>query len=406
MTNANLFYFPKAVLKAPIDLPAFWVKNDDELYALIDEIDSVDIVGLDTEFIKRNTFFPILALIQVNTGKGVYLVDAPRLDLTDFWQALCEVPMMVWYACGEDLGIFYSLSGCPVLTNVFDVQIAVAYLTGDMQVGFARAVNEILGVPLAKTESKSNWLARPLTPQQESYAIDDVRYLLALYEAVKDALVAKNLFECVVEDCQIYAKELYDKEHMPSDECYLNYSTWGYTPEQIVVLKHLVAWQEKQARSINRPRSYLFRKDVLKQVIENLPKNLKELSLAGVNRSVIRLYGDEVLAVIDKARKSDERLPKRLIYGRRDKLFKEALNQVIREYSQKMQIPEPILLKNRWLAKLCCLATDSLTGEFDVSQLPDELKGYRLQWVMQSVLPALYASKTNVLEQDVQEHKV
>lgn len=84
------------------DLPTVWVRTEDELYELIDEIDSVDVVALDTEFIKRTTYYPILALVQVNTGRAIYLVDAPRLDLTEFWQALIEVPTMVWYACGED----------------------------------------------------------------------------------------------------------------------------------------------------------------------------------------------------------------------------------------------------------------------------------------------------------------
>ena len=100
--------FPKFTInQAACDgLPTIWVQNDDDLYALIDEIDASDVVALDTEFIKRTTYYPILALIQINTGNAIYLIDAPKLDLTEFWQALAEVPIMVWYACGEDLGIF------------------------------------------------------------------------------------------------------------------------------------------------------------------------------------------------------------------------------------------------------------------------------------------------------------
>ena len=136
------FNFPKITLgtSAAEALPVVWVQDNTALYALIDEIDSVDVVALDTEFIKRTTYYPILALVQVNTGKAIHLVDAPKLDLSEFWQALIEVPTMVWYACGEDLGIFYLLAKCPPLTNIFDVQIGVAYLSGKLQAGYSQAL--------------------------------------------------------------------------------------------------------------------------------------------------------------------------------------------------------------------------------------------------------------------------
>ena len=233
--NPNDFSFPYAHLSddehALLDLPSKWVRTDDELYKLIDEIDDVDVVALDTEFIKRNTYYPILALVQVNTGKGIYLVDAPRLDLTEFWQALCEVPSMVWYACGEDLGIFYLLANNPPLTNVFDVQIGVAYLTGKPQVGYSQAVNEILGVALDKGESQSNWLARPLTPEQELYAINDVRYLLILHQAVVQALNARQILDYANEDSTLYAKELYNTQHLDDDKLYLDHITPTTSPQ-------------------------------------------------------------------------------------------------------------------------------------------------------------------------------
>ena len=53
------------------ELPTIWVRNDEQLDKLMDEIDEVDIIALDTEFIKRDTFFPRLALLQVNTGRAI-----------------------------------------------------------------------------------------------------------------------------------------------------------------------------------------------------------------------------------------------------------------------------------------------------------------------------------------------
>lgn len=398
MIDNTAFAFPKSTFnEADTDLPVYWVKTDDELYALIDQIDNTDKVALDTEFIKRDAFFPILALVQVNTGKGIYLVDAPRLDLADFWQALAEVPMMIWYACGEDLGIFYLLSNCPPLTNIFDVQVGVAYLTGNLQVGYSRAVSEILGVPLAKTQSQSNWLIRPLSQEQESYAADDVRYLLALFEVVKNTLDAKKLFDCVLEDCLVYASEIYERERTQSDKLYLDYIAPDYTQQQITVLQKVVAWRDELARATNRPRSFVVGKQALREIIETLPKNLKQLSHTTMNRTAIRLYGDELVKIIADTQKSGERAPMpRPIYVGKDKPFKNSLKKLVGDYSQARCIPEPLLLKNRWIDELLYLVATSTDDSFDVRQLPQGLQGYRADWVLQAVLPMLSQHKTAI----------
>lgn len=385
-----------------INLPVHWVKTEDELYRLIDEIDDVDVVGLDTEFIKRDTFFPILALIQINTGRGIYLVDAPRLDLHDLWQALIDVPWMVWYACGEDLGIFYLLADCPPLTNVIDVQIGVAYLTGNLQVGFARAVSEVLSANLAKTESQSNWLARPLSEEQERYAIDDVRYLLVLHEAIEQQLRQKNLWQMVVEDSTYYAHELYEREHTEADKLYLGYVAPNYNHEQITVLQAVVAWREHLARAINRPRTFILSKQALRDVVETLPKTMRELGATTMNRTAIRLYGDELLKIIATAKKSQERPDLPLIYGSKDKPFKNKLKDEMVLYSQTEGIPEVLLLKNRWMDELLRLVAEhdvqSLDDSLLQNSLPIELLGYRFGWIKQAILPLLYQYRSEIQE--------
>lgn len=385
-----------------INLPVHWVKTDDELYRLIDEIDDVDVVALDTEFIKRDTFFPILALIQINTGRGIYLVDAPRLDLHDLWQALIDVPWMIWYACGEDLGIFYLLADCPPLTNVIDVQIGVAYLTGNLQVGFARAVSEVLSVELSKTESQSDWLVRPLSEEQERYAVDDVRYLLVLHEAIEQQLRQKNLWQMVVDDSTYYAHELHAREHTQADELYLNYVAPNYNHEQITVLQAVVAWREQLARAINRPRTFILGKQALRDVVETLPKTMRELSATTMNRTAIRLYGDELLKIIASAKKSQERPNLPLIYSSKDKPFKNKLKDEIALYAQTHGIPAVLLLKNRWMDELLQLVALHDYGVVDdvmlQNHLPIELLGYRFEWIKQVVLPLLYQYRPEIQE--------
>lgn len=399
--NPNDFSFPYAHLSddehALLDLPSKWVRTDDELYKLIDEIDDVDVVALDTEFIKRNTYYPILALVQVNTGKGIYLVDAPRLDLTEFWQALCEVPSMVWYACGEDLGIFYLLANNPPLTNVFDVQIGVAYLTGKPQVGYSQAVNEILGVALDKGESQSNWLARPLTPEQELYAINDVRYLLILHQAVVQALNARQILDYANEDSTLYAKELYNTQHLDDDKLYLDHITPAYTRQQLAVLQALTMWRESLARAVNEPRSFIIGKQPLREITESLPTNMKDLARTTLNRSVLRRYGSEIIRVIKEAKDLPQtQMPiKTPIYTSKIKPHRHALDEATNVQARLLNIPANLLLKGRWINELMYHVCQGLPVD-DTHVLSEGLQGYRRAWIVGTVLPLLYEHEQSI----------
>lgn len=372
-------------------LPVIWVRTQEALNHLIDEIDGIDRVALDTEFIKRTTYFPILALVQVNTGRAIYLLDAPCLDLTCFWQALVEIPQMIWYACGEDLGIFYLLAKCPALTNVIDVQLAVAYLTGELQIGYARAIEACLGISLPKSESQSDWQARPLSAEQEQYAVDDVRYLFALWDKLHQQLNDKNLTHFVLEDCGLYAQELH-KTHNTKDEClYQDFVAPLYTHEQITVLQAIIAWREFVARSTNQPRTFIIGKQPLREIIENLPTNLKALSHTTLNRASLRLYGNEIVAVIKdaKALPVSKRPPMpRPIYLSKDKPFKNTLKTLLAKYSKTSHIPENLLLKGRWLDEiLYAVATDSTPSH-------PALQGYRKDLIQTQIIPMLKEHKT------------
>lgn len=392
-TSKTAYAAPCAVLDESLqDLPVHWVGNEDVLYALIDEIDSIDRVALDTEFIKRSTYFPILALVQVNTGRAIYLIDAPRLDLSEFWQALAEVPEMIWYACGEDLAIFYLLSGCPPLNNVVDIQIGMAYLTGSLQMGYARALDTVFGLKLAKSESQSDWRHRPLSNEQMCYAADDVRYLLALHDVVAGELKTRGIKAYVDEDTQHHVNELHRAQNQADEEAYLEWVAPIYTQVQLAALKEIVAWREKLARSTNRPRSFIISRQALREIVLSMPTSVKLLARTTIHRSSLRMYGDEVVAMIKSVLTlTDDVLPPMPApkYNIRDKSLKNKLKAVIATEADKLGVPDVLLLKNRWVSELCLLAL-SKDGVVAAPKLSDALKGYRYSWVISDVVPLLY----------------
>ena len=218
-----------ALLETANDAAVTWVREQHQLDEVIKALAICGRVALDTEFIKRDTYYPRLALVQLNTGDHIYLLDAPQLQLAELWQALSDVDVAIWHACGEDLGIFYLLSGCPPLTNIFDTQIALSYLTGQLQMGYQQALADQLEIHIDKEQSQSDWLQRPLSDEQEKYAIDDVRFLPALYLQIEDKLKAQGLYDYVWADCQLYASDLYEAQHVEDDAMYLSMADYRYT---------------------------------------------------------------------------------------------------------------------------------------------------------------------------------
>ncbi|WP_261870058.1 hypothetical protein [Psychrobacter sp. JCM 18901] len=154
---------------------------------------------------------------------------------------------------------FYLLSGCPPLTNIFDTQIALSYLTGQLQMGYQQALADQLDMHIDKEHSQSDWLQRPLTDEQEQYAIDDVRYLPALYLSIEHALKAQGLYDYVWADCQLYASDLYDTQHVEDEAMYLTMADYRYNSQQMAILKGVATWREELARATNQPRTFVIK---------------------------------------------------------------------------------------------------------------------------------------------------
>ena len=388
----------KRDLEASTNLPVHWVSDFDALEACLDDLETRDRVALDTEFIKRSTYFPILALVQINTGDTIYLIDALKLDLTEFWVVLEEMPMMIWHACGEDLGIFYLLSESPALTNVFDTQIALSYLTGQLQMGYQQALSQELDTHVEKGESQSDWLARPLTYEQECYAIDDVRYLLNLYDILHQQLVKRDLLDKVIEDCQLYTKELYEAANIEDDATYLAMADFRYTGEQLAVLQAVSSWREALARATNQPKTFILKKQAVRDVVVEFPKSIKQLTQkTTMHRSMIHLYGDELIDIINKARTLPvEEQPALVLppYRSKDKTVSKAVNQVIKEYEAETGVPANVLMRKKWLSQLY----EVVAYDLPIEDIPEGLKGWRNPWVMQTLIPLLETYKQQLKE--------
>ncbi|MDN3454056.1 MULTISPECIES: HRDC domain-containing protein [unclassified Psychrobacter] len=385
-----------ALLDIADEVAITWIRKQSELDEVIDALATCGRVALDTEFIKRDTYYPRLALVQLNTGNHVYLLDAPQLQLTELWEALRKVEVAIWHACGEDLGIFYLLSGCPPLTNIFDTQIALSYLTGQLQMGYQQALADQLDMHIDKEHSQSDWLQRPLTDEQEQYAIDDVRFLPALYLSLEYELKKQGLYDYVWADCQLYASDLYNTQHVEDDAMYLTMADYRYNSQQMAILKGIATWREELARATNQPRTFVIKKQAVREIVTEKPNSMRELAhKTTMHRSMLRLYGEELLKVIRDAKSLPyAEHPDCLVppYRSKNKVLSKAVQQAIDDHARAIGVPASVLMRKKWLGQLY----EVVALDKDVSELPQGLKGWRNDWVVQTLIPVIEKHKTEL----------
>ena len=159
-----------------------FIDSLDDLAFLNQELLTKPHVGVDTEFRRTTKDNMKLALLQVNDGDEIYLIDAiaisdPKDDASFLFS---ESVIKIFHSCKEDLEAIYAWTNKEMI-NIFDTQIANAFLESDYSIGYQGLVEKRLGIALDKKETRSNWTRRPLSDAQLKYAALDVEYLIHLY---------------------------------------------------------------------------------------------------------------------------------------------------------------------------------------------------------------------------------
>ncbi|MBZ0186716.1 MAG: ribonuclease D, partial [Candidatus Obscuribacterales bacterium] len=161
------------------------ITETSELLKLCALIDKHKIVSLDLEFIPERTYYPVLCLVQCCVDKKPYIIDPLALtDLGPLWERIADPEILtILHAASQDLDLAYNFSDL-IPKNIFDTQIAAGFAGYGYSAGYRRLLSEVLNVQIPKTESFSDWHARPLTESQMDYAISDVIYLEPLYDSI------------------------------------------------------------------------------------------------------------------------------------------------------------------------------------------------------------------------------
>ena len=248
------------------------------LAALCQRLATADFVTVDTEFMRENTFFPDLCLLQIAGGGEAAAIDpkAPGLDLAPLLRLLVEDDVLkVFHAAGQDLEIIYNLTG-KTPSPLFDTQVAAMALGQGEQVSYTNLVQSYLGIAVDKGARFTDWARRPLNDRQIDYAIGDVTYLAQLFPKMLDKLRSTGrgawLDDEMVRVCDpaTYAND--------PETAWLRLRVPSRKPEVLGRLKALAAWREREAKSKDVPRGRIVKDETLGDLAATAPRLQSDLA--------------------------------------------------------------------------------------------------------------------------------
>ncbi|MDQ7010210.1 MAG: ribonuclease D [Mariprofundaceae bacterium] len=334
-----------------------FVDTPEALAAACEQLRQANILAVDTEFHRENTYYPRFALLQVASRDACYLIDPLALsDLSAIWDVLCDAHILkIFHAARQDLEIILSEAGRLPLP-LFDTQIAAALLGFGQQIGFGNLTQRILKKSLPKMESLSDWMARPLNRKQCEYAADDVIYLLPIHRHLEELLAARNRTDWLDEE----QAALCDPEGYDTTLDTVFWRVKGVTrlkPRQLAVLRELAAWRETTAQAKDIPRRRIVADEPLFEMARKTSLTLADMArMRGLPGGVYKRFGNELLDAwqrgMDCPKEDWPKPAPRANHMAGTEMRQELLDTLVRLRAEEEHIAANILASRQELAQL------------------------------------------------------
>jgi ribonuclease D len=325
------------------------ITRPSQLLELVVEAQKAEAIALDTEFFWERTYYPRLGLIQLAIADDEqYLIDPLAIeDLRPLGEVLARRDLVkIFHDAGQDLTILHRATGVAA-QNVFDTRLAAGFANLSSTLSLASLVRELLDIDLAKTETRSDWLRRPLSHEQQEYAKNDVRYLRALRLLLLRRITSPKVNAWLDEELALYSKPRADLAD--GSNCYLKLrGAAALPPAGAAILKQLCDWREETARASDKPKGHIIPDAGLLAIAHQAPANIPALRDLGLSSQAISRYGRAIIALCAAAQaapaeRTAEEKPWRL--SAKEKERYDRLRNMIRLKSQFLGI-DPALVGN------------------------------------------------------------
>lgn len=255
------------------------IEDSDTLADLCARLAKSPFVAVDTEFMRENTYWPELCLIQIADANEAAAIDPMRegLDLSPLLELLVdnEDVLKVFHAGAQDIEIVYNLTG-KTPHPLFDTQIAAMALGQGEQIGYSNLVDSWLGIALDKGARFTDWARRPLDKRQIDYAIGDVTHLSTLFPKMLERLRKTGRGGWLDQEMERLADPAnYVNE---PDLSWKRIRIVGRKPDVLGRLKSLAAWREREAQNKNLPRGRIIKDETMADIAAHPPRSQADLS--------------------------------------------------------------------------------------------------------------------------------
>lgn len=359
-----------------------YVSDAASLNALVAQYQQSKILVLDTEFVRTRTYYAKLGLIQAYDGHTLALIDPVALpDLSQFW-ALLDDPNIIKlvHSCSEDLEVFAHYGQCQP-SPLFDSQIAASLCGMGHGVGYAKLVETCLGEVIDKGESRTDWMRRPLSEAQLTYAANDVLFLYQLYPQLEAKLSAQGRLTWLYEEGQRMTEGRLAAPDL--DTAYLKVKNAFQLNEiQLAYLKVLAKWRLEKALARDLALGFVIKDHGLIALAKKQPKSIAELmKLNDLTEQEKRIHGKEILRIMQTADLVN--LPELVDVLALKSGYKSAFKSIktcLAELCEHHEVPQEMLASKRHIHEYLQWRWDNQQGD-----LPAVLCGWRGELAAQSL---------------------
>lgn len=254
------------------------VTTSDDLTSACQRLSTSDFVAVDTEFMREQTFWPQLCLIQVAVPGEALIVDpmARGIDLAPFWALMAnERIVKVFHAARQDIEIVFAKTGL-VPHPVFDTQIAAMVCGFGESISYVNLVKKVTGVDLDKSSRFTDWSRRPLSDKQLSYALADVTHLRDVYRHLKAEIAAASRADWLNEEMGVLTDPNTYESH--PERAWQRLKLRVKNRKSLAVLMELAAWRERLAQAQDVPRARILRDEALYDIANQAPTSPEQMS--------------------------------------------------------------------------------------------------------------------------------
>ena len=285
------------------------ISRTDELKEACEKLGRAPFIAVDTEFMREQTFWPKLCLVQIAADGMEVLIDsqAPDLDLTPLFDLMVnEKVVKVFHSARQDIEIVHHLAGV-IPHPIFDTQVAAMVCGFGEAVSYSMLVKRLLNRNLDKTSRFTDWSRRPLSERQLTYALGDVIYLRDLYPKLKAQLDQSERASWLNEEMAVLTDPATYELH--PEQAWKRLKMRIKTPKALAVLMELAAWREREAQTQDVPRARILKDEALYDIASQTPRSQEDLgSLRTLHNGFAR--SSRGRAVLEAVSRGLERDPK------------------------------------------------------------------------------------------------